>query len=187
MGFVQTGAGGDSTFLFDIDGNPTITISNVTSGFAAGQTDALDPPPPPTVTAIHADGSGDWEYSILCPSCGSGGGSPNPGPLSFDVMAAGLTPESFISNGTGFFAADICRSIVGTTGACAAGANTGVVWAAGPPTTVPEPATVLIFSAPASWAFAWWAAGAASNLSCDMQILARRIQGAPQIQVCLHS
>jgi hypothetical protein len=137
VGFVDTGAG--EPLLFNITGNPTITISNLTTPFGIGTTASGG--------SIHTGGAGDFEYDIVCgTACGTGGNAPNRGPLDFDVTATGLTVNSFDSNGTAFFAADICRDI-NTDDRCVSGNNTGVVYAGGPPTTtdVPEPATLLIF------------------------------------------
>jgi hypothetical protein len=141
VGFVNTGAG--EPLLFDITGNPAITISNITTGYSAG------------VTAhggsIHTGGAGTFEYDILCntATCGTGGNHPGHGPLVFDVTASGLTVDSFVSDGTAYFAADICRNVA-SNDTCVEGANTGVEYAAGPgidpPDAVPEPATALLFS-----------------------------------------
>ena len=130
--FVNTGAG--TALLFDLIGNPTITISSLTSGFSAGQTAH-------GAALIHADGSGHWEYSIDCSLCGSGGSGPQPGPLDFDVTAPGLTPSSFVANDNGFFFAS---DIIGTNG------NTGDVVSSGVCTlncgtdTVPEPGSLMM-------------------------------------------
>lgn len=141
VGFVDTGAGGKNILLFDITGNPTITETdfNNTTDFAAGTTSSGQ--------SIHADGSGNWQYSAACTAagCSNGGSNPNPGPLSFDVTATGLTPNSFASNGTGFFAADICTAINTTTGGCSG--KTGVVFAPGSGVPVPEPTTLALFGA----------------------------------------
>jgi hypothetical protein len=140
VGFVNTGAG--EPLLFDIAGNPVITISNITTGFSAGTTSAGG--------SIHTGGAGNFEYDILCnaATCGNGGNHPDRGSLVFDVTAAGLTPDSFVSDGTAYFAADICRDVA-SNDKCVEGANTGVEYAAGPgvdpPDAVPEPATALLF------------------------------------------
>jgi len=139
VGFVNTGAG--KPLLFNITGNPAISITNLTSPFGIGNTASGD--------SIHTGGAGNFEYDITCGTnaCGTGGNQPNRGPLEFDVTALGLTPEDFDSNGTAFFAADICRDVT-SNDHCLEGNNTGVVYAGGPPTTeVPEPAALLILSA----------------------------------------
>ena len=129
--FAQTTAG--DALLFDIVGNPSIVVSNLTPMFTATQTASGG--------NIHADGTGYWEYSIDCTGCGTGISSPtSSGPLQFDVTAAGgITPSSFVQNASGlFFATDI----MGTTG------HTGDVAApAGDPfSAVPEPTSVAILA-----------------------------------------
>jgi hypothetical protein len=47
--FAVSGAG--EALMFDISGNPSISISNLTSGFASNGPDG------------HADGSGAWDYT----------------------------------------------------------------------------------------------------------------------------
>jgi hypothetical protein len=88
---------------------------------------------------IHADGTGNWQYGILCTTgCGNGTSPPqNSGPLNFDVtVAGGITPSSFIQNGNNlFFASDVGTGCNGT--ACT---STGDV---GAPTAVPVPAPAI--------------------------------------------
>jgi hypothetical protein len=139
VGFVDTGAG--DPLLFDIAGNPAITITNLTAGFAIGNEASGH--------SIHTGGAGNFEYDILCTACGNGGSHPDLGPLVFDVTAPGLTPNSFVSDGTAYFAADICRDVL-SNHQCTGVAGTGVEYAnvaADPPPSVPEPATPLIFGA----------------------------------------
>jgi len=131
--FAKTGAG--AALLFDLTGNPSITVSNLTPMFTATQTASGG--------NIHADGTGHWQYSIDCTGCGNGTSPPNSsGPLDFDItVASGITPSSFIKNdGRLFFATDI-RGANGNTGDV--GAPTGVT----PPPAVPEPATLMILGA----------------------------------------
>lgn len=75
-----------------------------------------------------ADGTGDFEYSESCTSCGSGGSNPNPGPNVFDVQLTGITPSSFIQQSTGgqFFAVDILSGTTGKTGPVDASAFSAV-------------------------------------------------------------
>lgn len=150
-GFTNTGTG--APIGFDITGNPTITETDFNNtAFSAGSVSSGQ--------SNKFDGAGDFQYDVSCGSsaspagCGTGGNSPNPGPLSFDVTATtgpALTVNSFVSNGTSFFASDICKSIVTSgdkAGQCAAGSNTGIVYG-GPVTivTVPEPMTLVLFGA----------------------------------------
>jgi PEP-CTERM motif-containing protein len=122
--FVSTGFPG--SFAFDLVGNPTIAVSNLTSGWSLLS---------PSAGSLHFDGFGKLDYALVCAICGPGGSNPFPGPLSFDVTAAGLTPGSFLDLSKGgspsvFFVADV----IGETG------NTGPV--GGTLTAVPEPATL---------------------------------------------
>ena len=98
--FAVTGAG--DALLFDLTGNPTISISNLTTGFSADRIASGG--------SIHAGGTGHWQYDIVCSGCGNGTSSPNlSGPINFDVtVAGGITPASFIQNDNSlFFATDI--------------------------------------------------------------------------------
>ncbi len=122
--FVNTGFPG--SFAFDLLGNPTISVTNLTSGWSLLSTSA---------GSLHFDGFGNLDYALLCAICGNGGSNPFPGPISFDVTAPGLTAASFADPSTGgspsvYFAADI----IGSTG------NTGPVGAMPSGTSVSEPA-----------------------------------------------
>src|SRR4051794_8081224 len=92
--FVSTGAG--SALEFNLAGNPSITaanIDNITNGFAFG---APDP----------SGAFGAFMYTIVCTvptGCGNGGSNPNPGPLTFDLTLSGITLNSFVKNGDGYF------------------------------------------------------------------------------------
>lgn len=116
---------------FNLSGNPTISASNVTTGFALVST---------TKGAIGFDGLGNFEYEIACTAC-SGGNPGNPaGPLNFDIIATGLTPAAFKEFSThppgdtdSYFGVDIR----GTN------ANTGVV-GTNTVTVVPEPGTLAL-------------------------------------------
>jgi hypothetical protein len=137
QGLISTGAAGGSgyTFDFNLAGNPTITESGFTLGlgFGPGQTTGG------LGNSIHADGTGDFEYSVACTSCGSGADHPNANPLVFDVSAPDITVASFIqstgANGGQFFAADI----LSTNGA------TGLVDASVNNSTTPLPSSVFLF------------------------------------------
>ena len=130
--FVSTGFPG--SFAFNIVGNPTIGISNLTAGWSLLNT---------TAGNLQFDGFGNLDYALTCDSCGSGGSNPFAGPISFDITATGLTPTSFaelsrIPPGSerAYFVADI----IGTNG------KTGPVGATLSQTAVPEPGTVSLLA-----------------------------------------
>ena len=141
--FANTGAG--DSLLFDLSGNPDITISNIT-------------PTSPAFTAVQsasggkikAGSSGTWEYAVDCTGCGSGTSAPtSAGPLSFDITdVSGISPASFVVNDKSYyFAADIMGT-TGNTGVVAAPALTSTTTSPGTPTaTVPEPATFAVLGA----------------------------------------
>ena len=107
--FVHTGF--DTDFGFNLTGTPTITFSNVTTGFAPNAN-------PETAGSLHMDGTGFFQYGVQCTGCGPGGSSPLSGPLSFDITGAGLSVLSLIENASGqFFAVDLMSGTTGNTGA----------------------------------------------------------------------
>ncbi len=146
--FVHTGF--PAAFAFNLkDPNPNVSVS------------VLSPPTPaaagwslwsPAAGSLHMDGFGYFEYGLICcpkpPSPngrargggGAGGGAgAQPGPLSFNVTAPGLTESSFAVLSYGgsddvYFAADI----IGSNG------MTGLVGATLVP-EVPEPAAIFLF------------------------------------------
>jgi hypothetical protein len=97
--FANTGAG--AALLFDVQGNPTLTVSGLTSAFSFVQ---------PT-SPIMADGSGQWNTEILCDVCGSGTSPPqDSGPINFILAVASgtLAPSSFVTNNKNvLFASDL--------------------------------------------------------------------------------
>jgi len=138
-GFV---AGGDGeALLFNLTGHPNISgdISIITAGFS------LDPTAPPA--GIHADGSGNWDYGIICDvpaGCGHGGSHPNLGPLVFSI--AGLSVDDFIFTTTGG------NGNTGSNGFFFASATTaGLIWTSTPGAPLeqpaPEPGSLLLLAA----------------------------------------
>jgi hypothetical protein len=107
--FVSTGF--DTDLGFNLAGNPTITYSAVTTGFAATGGS------PQSAGSLHMDGTGFFEYGVNCTACGSGGSNPQSGPLNFTVTdGATFSTASFEQNAAGqFFAADLIGN--GNTGA----------------------------------------------------------------------
>jgi len=126
-GFSATGAG--ESLAWNLTGNPSITIGNLTSGFGiAGPT--------------SASAFGSFEYSVSCAgiSCGPGASVTNKGPLSFTVTdGAGVNVSDFIGNGGGFFFASDIQGVNGNTGNVGAGPGTVT------PPSVPEPSSLLLF------------------------------------------
>ena len=131
--FPYTGNGVTHQSLdFNIAGNPTISITNLTTGFQVGPAPA------------SPSGFGTFDYSITCPACGPGGSHAKPGPLTFDVSVSSgtLSISNFIANTLGYyFAADILVPVPGHD------AKTGNVGSKGPGVRVPEPTTIFIFAA----------------------------------------
>jgi hypothetical protein len=126
--FVKTGFPG--SFAFDLGGNPAISVTDLTAGWSLLSANA---------GSLHFDGFGNLEYALVCTVCGNGASHPFPGPISFDVTAAGLTPANFQELSSGgsaqaYFVADI----LGTTG------KTGPVGATLITTSAPEPATLSL-------------------------------------------
>lgn len=133
-GFVDTGAG--ESLLWDLSGTPTVSITNLTSGFAVTNNGTL---------LSTTGGTGSWYYGITChgTACGQGGSSPYTGTLSFTIE--NISVNDFIANGNSFyFASDICTQV--TDGSCTYGI-TGDVAAPNAGSSVPEPGTLALFGA----------------------------------------
>lgn len=132
--FISSGFPG--SLAFDLIGNPTISVTNLTTGWSLLSTAAGN---------LQFDGFGNLDYALLCNACQNGGSNPFSQPISFDVTAAGLTPASFLElsrippgSESAYFVADI----IGTTG------NTGPVGAT--IAAAPEPSSLLLFGAGSS-------------------------------------
>ena len=132
VGILGTGAGGGASLGFNLAGDPTITFSNLTSGFAV--TGGSNPTGAQT---IHMDGAGDFEYGVICTTaCGSGGSSPFTGTLSFTITDT-LTLASLEQNASNeFFGLDV----IGPN------TNTGIIDASSgfPPIRVGEPSSIAV-------------------------------------------
>lgn len=127
---IHDGNANHNAFTFSILGDPAVTISNLTSGFAAINTSAG--------TTVSAPPFGDFATGIDCSTaCGPGYNGGYTGTLSFTVSAAtALSLASLGFNTVGanqiFFTTDVVNAN-GATG------NVGAVAAA--VTAVPEPAS----------------------------------------------
>jgi len=117
--FVGTGAG--DSLEFDIAGDPSITITGLTSGFTAGG-------------AASASTFGSFDYSIVCTGCGHGDSHPLPGPIDFTVDNTLIAAFTTNSHGV-YFTSDI----VGTNGESGNVAGESVARSA-----APEPFSFLL-------------------------------------------
>jgi hypothetical protein len=85
-----------------------------------------------TAGSYHFDGFGNFQYSIIMDT-GQGAGGSEPSPLSFHLLATGLTAASFTTNADGYhFGVDVYNPTLNTTGPIADG-----------PGTVPEPSSLM--------------------------------------------
>src|SRR5215470_11490515 len=91
-GFQFVSTGFDTDIGFNLAGNPTITYSGVTAGFAPT---GANPQLAAGAPGLHMDGTGFFEYGVTCTLCGNGGSNPQPGPVNFTISAAGLSTASF--------------------------------------------------------------------------------------------
>ena len=131
--FVKTGF--DVSVAWDLWGNPTVSASGLPSGWSlydGGKS-----------TSIAMDGTGNFEYGLVCCSGKNGASYSQWGPLDFTLTAVGLSTASFSNtNARGYdFAVDIYNTARYGTGY----GNTGIVAATdcGRVTIsdTPEPAT----------------------------------------------
>ena len=121
--FVSTGFQTD--FGFNLTGSPTIAFSGVTAGWTPNGT---------TAGSLMMDGTGTFQYGLVCTVCSNGGSNPQTGPLDFTITGTGLSTSSFTTNSLGqYFAVDILGQGV-----------TGAVDASGPTTTVPDGGMTLM-------------------------------------------
>lgn len=128
--FAGTGAG--DALVFDLAGNPAITISGLPAGFTVDSS-----------TSIHASAFGFFEYGVVCSVC-VGGQTTNPaGPLMFTVSSS--SPVTFVKDDSGFFfASDVAVTLdSGTIATGNVGTATGVP-VVPPPPSVPEPSSLAL-------------------------------------------
>jgi PEP-CTERM motif-containing protein len=124
--FVNTGLSG--TFVFNLSGITTgVTATNFTNthfSLLSG-----------TAGSNHFDGFGDFGFAIVLDTAQGAGGA-QPGTVSFDIIATGLTTASFVNNADGWlFGVDVYNTVNGNTGPIGNGTPT-------PP--VPEPTSMAL-------------------------------------------
>jgi hypothetical protein len=142
--FGLTNAGAHNSFTFNLNGNPTINITSLTTGFNWG-------------TPGNNPGFGAFGVFVDCrdgtapDACGTGGSSPYYGTLSFTVskVSGSLSINDFVGNSDSppiFFAADVFSK---NTGGGTGTGNTGAVGAIGPGTltSTPEPDSLAMLGA----------------------------------------
>lgn len=129
--FVNTGSGNHPGFAFNLDGAPTISITNLSSPWTSADVHL-------TSTGTNGPALGTFDYFIDNP--GNGASAHNDGPLVFDIInSAGITYNDFVANASGYyFAADIMNA-AGRTGESAI--NTPGVPTGSP---VPEPSSLVL-------------------------------------------
>lgn len=121
---------------FNLTGGPTITVDNISNpNFKLDGTGAAG--------SNHFDGFGTFQYALgLLPALGSGAGSAQNSPLSFNVHAAGITETSFSKNATGwFFGVDVINTTTGRTGPIGTGSGGTLTTEGG---QVPEPSSIIL-------------------------------------------
>jgi hypothetical protein len=138
--FVETGAGGDSLFLFNdtVAGstitNITATLDGATVNITGGLTGSTN------VTPFQADGTGFFTARVECADSSqcNGGSTPNINDLHFTVTNATIAQLTTANAAGNIFVADIL------CGGCPGGGTGPVDVTGGGVPAVPEPASVLL-------------------------------------------
>ena len=124
--FVNTGL--QETIDFNLTG---ITSGVSATGFSNTNFSLLSG----TAGSNHFDGLGNFDYAISL-NTAQGAGGAQPSPLTFTILATGLTEASFGANANGFvFGVDVYNSVNGNTGPIGTGGGTP---------TVPEPSSMAL-------------------------------------------
>lgn len=126
--FAATGSGNHPSFAFNLSGDPALASSNITN-LTSDWTEHL------SSTSTKGPNLGSFDYWFDAPGDGTNALAPT---LSFELILAGATNNSFIANDSGyFFAADF----LGTTN------STGLGGINDPGTTnnpTPEPSSLML-------------------------------------------
>lgn len=122
--------------VFNLVGNPAITIADVVSGDVTSQGWVLA-----QTGTFNAQPFGLFEYSLNCTTCSPGMAGVTTRSLSFRLLGAGLTEASFIATNNIYFAVDV----MGKTAAAGIG-NTGSIGALRGTVvpSVPEPGSLTL-------------------------------------------
>ena len=132
--FVKSGASTALAFnLSPLNPAPTLTssdFSDITAGFDVGKLTTDD--------SIHLDGTGYFDYEVVCTVCANGASNPQTGPLSFKLtLSSGLNLSDLVANAAGnFFTVDILSAATGQTGPVAANGLAPVT---------PEPGAAVLY------------------------------------------
>jgi len=125
--FVNTGL--QNTIDFNLAG----IASGVTAGSFSNANFSLTSG---TAGALHFDGFGDFQYSIQLNTAQGAGGAVNASPLTFHILATGLTEASFTANSkNAVFGVDVYNTVNG---------NTGPIGTTGSTPTTPEPISSVL-------------------------------------------
>ncbi len=133
--FVDTGSGQHPGFAFSLAGDPTISITGLSSPWVSSDVH---------LTSVTTNGPAVGTFDYFIDNPGPGGSQHNGGPLSFNVFdASGISFNDFIANPSGyFFVADI-QAANGDTGLSAI-SGVGVQTTGGGGPSVPEPSTWML-------------------------------------------
>jgi len=129
-------SGAGDMFLFDLD--KTITAANIQSICSGADCSSfsLD------TSAGHQDGTGDWQYGIVCDTCNGGSKVFQ----TLDIQITGITLADFIANNKDLaFALDICVGTSNGRHGLTCTGITGDATVSGGGNNVPEPLTLSLF------------------------------------------
>jgi hypothetical protein len=111
------------------------------------------------LTSVHEDGAGTFGYGVNCSNCGPANNDVSIASISFDVLATGLTTDSFHFLSTGgspsaYFGAAVfnttntsCTGVIGANGSTTpmnGGSNDGTGACGSNPLPAPEPQSLAL-------------------------------------------